>query len=39
MLTLLPVELVIDNPANRFDCWYIAESVMVGDVGSAAGYE
>lgn len=28
MLTLAPEELVIDNPANRLDCWFTAASVM-----------
>jgi hypothetical protein len=41
MLTLFPDEFVIDIPANRFDCWCTAESVMaIGDKGSdESGYE
>lgn len=32
MLTLLPDELVIDNPAMRWDCWCTAASAMVSRV-------
>lgn len=32
MLTLFPDELVIDNPAMRWDCWCTAASAMVSRV-------